>query len=348
MTTNHATYQLIAAPVTSASGANYVAVLKTNYTSALELYGLLPGYTTIIISFVTTFVVAFLVALPIRKLRRAAQSIAMGRLETRVQWGRVLDRVFGDTNRDDIARLVRDFNNMAERLQALTESQRLLLRDVSHELRSPLTRIRVGLGLVRREPTDLAMRKHLDRIESEVKRLDDLIGQILSLMYLEAIQDMRGRMDISLSELVSDLLPDIEYEAEQTGCVITASIKPGCMVKGDGELLRSAVENILRNAIRYVPSTGLIHVETELVERGSNSKSIIRISDNGPGIPEPELVSVLRPFYRSKQAMHLQQDGFGIGLAIAQRAAGAHGGSINLRNRPEGGLSVEMSFPLTV
>ncbi len=344
MTSNYPRFQLIATPMRSRSGNKYVIVFKNSYSSALEVYGLLPGYTTIAISCVVTPFLAVLLALPIRRLRRAAQQIAMGKLDARVQWSSMSETVYGFNGNDDIAQLVRDFNHMAERLQALAESQRLLLRDVSHELRSPLARLRVGLGLARQE-SPVTMSKHLDRIETETERLNNLIGQILSLSYLETIQEIDRPSDVSLSELVVDLLPDVEYEAAQSNCVITTTIRPGCTVRGDAELLRAAVENIVRNAIRYVPDSGLIHIDTAPVERESKRLSIVRISDNGPGIPDDELKSVLEPFYRADKGRHWQQDGFGIGLAIANRAVGVHGGTINILNRPAGGLIVEMCFP---
>jgi two-component system sensor histidine kinase CpxA len=346
MTTNHATFQLIALPIGD-HGKNYVIVLKTSYASALQVYGLLPGYTTIAISCVVTLFLSMLLALPIRRLRKAAREIATGKLETRVHWGKVSQKIYGFNGRDDVAKLVQDFNHMAGRLQALAESQRLLLRDVSHELRSPLARLRVGLGLARQE-APASMRAHLDRIESETQRLNELIGQILSLSYLETIQQIELPVDVSLSELVVDLLPDVQYEASQSACVITSMITPGCYVRGDSELLRAAVENIVRNAIRYVPSSGLIHLETISAEKDGKIWSLVRISDNGPGIPEGELHSVLEPFYRADKSRHWQQVGFGIGLAIAKRAAGVHGGTISIQNRPEGGLTVEMCFPFAL
>jgi len=343
MTMDHAFYQLIAAPLPD-HGKSYIVVLKNSYSSALQMYGLLPGYTTISVSCVVTLFLAFLVALPIRRLRKAAREIATGKLEARVHWGKVSQRVYGFKGRDDIAKLVQDFNHMAERLQALAESQRLLLRDVSHELRSPLARLHVGLRLARPEASP-AMRVHLDRIESETQRLNDLIGQILSLSYLESIQEIEVQRAVSLSEIVVDLLPDVQYEAAQTACSITTRIDPDCNVRGDAELLRAAVENIVRNAVRYVPEAGVIHVETRSIEKDGKHLSIVRISDNGPGIPEDELKSVLEPFYRADKSRQWKQAGFGIGLAIANRAASVHGGTISIRNRQEGGLMVEMRFP---
>jgi two-component system sensor histidine kinase CpxA len=344
MTDNSEWFQLIATPISSPSGAHYVFVLKNSYSSALKVYGMLPGYTTVAISCVVTLVLGLLLAWPIRRLRQAAGQIAMGRLNTRVRWSMFPTNGSESRSGDDIDHLVRDFNHMAECLEALANAQRLLLRDVSHALRSPLTRLGVGLGLARAEAPP-SMREPLDRIETEASRINDLIGQILSLSRLDAIRQIDAPRLISLSELVVDLLPDLQFEAAQGDCAIGTNIAAGCYVRGDAELIRVAVENVLHNAIKYASGSGLIHVETATEERQGEKLSRIRVSDNGPGIPEHELGLVLEPFYRADRSRHWKQDGFGIGLAIADRAARLHGGIIGIRNKPDGGLVVEICLP---
>jgi two-component system sensor histidine kinase CpxA len=345
VTSNRTLFQLIATPLPFPNNS-YVLLLKARYSRAFQIYGLLPGNTTVAISCVVTLFLAFLLALPIRKLRKAAQDIGAGNLATRVQWGKASETLHAFRGKDDIAKLVQDFNNMAARLQSLAEAQHVLLRDVSHELRSPLTRLAVGLGYARQEAPP-AMSVHLNRIEGESKRLNDLIGQILALAHLETIQRVEVRREVSLSKVVVDLLPDAQYEAAQSGCTITTAITEGCTVKGNSELLRSAIENIVRNAIRHVETNGLIHIETAVIAENEKRIAVVRISDNGPGIPEDELLSVLKPFYRVKRPLPLQKAGFGIGLAIANRAAIVHGGTINIRNRNQGGLMVEICIPLS-
>jgi signal transduction histidine kinase len=138
----------------------------------------------------------------------------------------------------------------------------------------------------------------------------------------------------------------VQYEAAQKNSVISTLIGEDCFARGDEDLIRSAIENILRNAIRYTPVDGRIHVEVLPVELCGEQFSLVRISDDGPGIPEDEIESVLEPFYRADKARHWQQDGFGIGLAIADRAVNLHGGTISIRNKPDGGLVVELRFPL--
>jgi two-component system sensor histidine kinase CpxA len=344
ITANFAWFQLLATPITSPSGATYVLLLKSNYSSALGFHGMLPGYTTVCISFAVTVFLGLLIVLPLRRLRQAAGQIAAGRLDARVRWWSSSTGSAGARGGDDIDQLIRDFNHMAERLESLAKAQRILLRDVSHELRSPLNRLGVGLGLARAQ-APVSMHETLDRIESEAARLNMLIGQILSLSRLDVIQRIDAPCHISLSKLVADLLPDIQYEAAQNGCMIGTTTEAGCDVTGDEELLRAAVENVLRNAIKYASGSGLIQVETATEIRHGRKFSRISISDNGPGIPEHELEFVREPFYRADRSRHWEQEGFGIGLAIADRAARLHRGILGIRNKPDGGLMVEIWLP---
>jgi two-component system sensor histidine kinase CpxA len=344
ITANYPLFQLIALPIISSAGTHYVVLMKSHYSSALHVNGFLPGYTTIAISIVVTVLLAVLVALPIRRMRSAARAIAMGKLDARVSWGKRFSRVYGFRGGDDIDRLVQDFNYMAEQLQSLASAQRLLLRDVSHELRSPLTRLGVGVSMAR-SGAPASTREHLDRIECEAARLNYLIGQILSLSQLDMSHQIDSPRVFSLTDLVADLLPEIQYEAAQYDCVISETFEDGCYVCGDQELLRAAVENVLRNAVKYARDSGPIHVETAHEERHGESFSVVRVSDTGPGIPEHELDSVVKPFYRADRSRHWQQEGSGIGLAIAERAARLHRGILGLRNKPDGGLLVEICLP---
>jgi len=337
-------FQLLAIPTVSSRGVQYVVLFKNHYGTKLQLYGMLPGYTTIAISCVVTLFLALLMALPIRRLREAAGQIALGRLDTRVRWAMPAATWPLLAGGDDIDQLVRDFNHMAEKLQSLADAQRLLLRDVSHELRSPLTRLGLGLRMAQIEAT-AGMLPHLSRIEAESARLNYLIGQILSLSHLDLLEQVDAPRLVSFSSVVASLLPDLEYEAAQSGCRIGSSIERECFVCGDEELLRSAVENILRNAIKYASGSGTIHVGTVTEQRAGQIFSVVRVADNGPGIPEHELDSVLKPFFRADRCRHWKQEGAGLGLAIADRAARLHRGNIGVRNRPEGGLIVEMSLP---
>jgi two-component system sensor histidine kinase CpxA len=338
MVANHAFSQLFAIPVV-VGGTRYVVLLKNSYGMAVEIFGVLPGWNSIAISCGVTLFLALLMALPIRRLRAAANKIAMGRLDTRVKWGGPTSRFTGG---DDIDQLCRDFNSMAEKLQSLADAQRLLLCEVSHELRSPLARLGVGLGLARAESPQ-PMREHLDRIEAEAARINHLIDQVLSLSRLDMLSRLEALCWFSASEMVADALPDLEYEAAQSDCHIEASFGKDCEVYGDEHLLRMAVENIVRNAIKYGGAGALVRLE---VGRAMQGSCVFRVTDDGPGIPEHELPSVLRPFYRADRSRHWQQEGSGIGLAIADRAVKLHGGAIAMRNRDVGGLDVEICLPV--
>jgi two-component system sensor histidine kinase CpxA len=337
-------YQLVAFSITSISGRPYLVFLKSPYNSPLQLFGWLPGITTFAISGVVTMALAFMLTWPIRTLRRAARQIATGNLNARVSWA----GLSGDVKLrkgDEIQGLMSDFNEMASRLQALVDSQRLLLRDVSHELRSPLSRLNVALELGREEATG-TMYVHLDRIEREALRLNNLIGQLMALSHMETIHEVSRPENLSLNKLVIDLLPDLQYEAKGRKCHITATIVRNCVVRGDAELLQRALENVIRNAIRYTPEDGVIKIDLDTDESNGMRRAVLSVSDDGPGVPDDELEAILRPFYRVDKSRQSSTGGFGIGLAIADRAVHLHEGRLVARNSSSGGLRVEMHVPL--
>ena len=338
-------YQVAATAVKGSDKREYTLFLKSSYTTkATFLSWMFPGPTTIAVSCANTIVFAILLTLPLRKLRTATREMASGNLDTRVPMRYRMLRKGRSLIEDDLDKLTNDFNHMAERLQGLVGAQHLLLRDVSHELRSPLARLRVALELSRREAGhETAV--HLDRIEREVQRLNDLITHLLSLSYMETTQTLRDPCSILLSDLVRDVLPNVQYEANIRGCHITAAVTHDCVVRGDARLLESAFENILRNALRHTPENGVI--EVDLVETKSADQAIteLRVSDRGPGVPAEELEAIMRPFYRVDNSRQSKTGGFGVGLAIADRAVRLHGGSILATNRMDGGLTVRMCFP---
>jgi len=338
-------YQVIAVPITGPDGSQYVLLVKSHYSSVLHVFGSLPGSKTIEVSAVVTFFLAILIVLPLRRLRAAARQIADGNLNARVNAG-FFSRILARINlRDDIDGLMRDFNAMAERLQSLVTAQKLLLRDVSHELRSPLARLAIALELAKDGPAD-KIPLHLERIERESLRLNSLIGHILSFSYIESLRDLRHSVDLSLNTLVQDLLPDVQYEAEGRDLRIVTSTPRDLIVTGDSDMLRHAVENIVRNAIRYSPTGGTVEINIDQAEKDGRLGAVLRISDTGPGVAEEKLNLILNPFYRAEDSRRGSTSGFGIGLAIADRAAHLHAGQIIARNRKGGGLIVEMSLPL--
>lgn len=266
---------------------------------------------------------------PVRHLRRASQRLADGRLDARVT------PLIGK-RRDEIADLGRDFDHMAERLQALVRAQKRLLHDVSHELRSPLARLRVAVGLARQQPGKTAAA--LERIERETERLDELVGQVLTLSRLEAGVSDAPDEDVDLWELLEDVAQDAGFEAEAGGRRVKLQMAGEAVVKGRAELLRRAFENVLRNAVKYTAEGTAVEV---LAQPAADGKWIvISVCDQGPGVSAADLDALFKPFFRAGREP--SRGGYGLGLAIAKRAVEAHGGRIRAANRAEGGLCVEI------
>jgi two-component system sensor histidine kinase CpxA len=288
----------------------------------------------------TTFLLVLMFTRPVIRLRDTANQLARGRLNSRVKetrWGTFLEG-------EEFEGLVKDFNHMAERLESLVDAQKLLLRDVSHELRSPLARLSLALELAR-EDANSTMSTHLDRIERETERLNQLIGQLLTLSSLEASESLDKPERVSLNDLLRQILPDAEYEAKQRGAGVSLHAKCDCAVDGRRELLYRAVENVVRNAIRYTNADSQVEIQLEKDHAGR--MALIEVSDRGPGIPESELQSIFRPFYRIDLARASQTGGFGVGLAIAERAIKLHNGRIRASNRSGGGATVQISLPIS-
>ena len=288
---------------------------------------------------VTTFVLVLIFTRPVIRLRRAATQLARGKLSTRVKqtrWGAFFEG-------EEFNALVHDFNHMAERLEWLVDAQKLLLRDVSHELRSPLARLSLALELARGD-ADTTMGIHLDRIERETDRLNQLIGQLLTLSSMEAAESLEKPERVSLDQLLKEIFTDAEYEAQQRGAGVVMQTVCECEVDGRRELLYRSVENIIRNAIRYTEPGS--QVEICLRKDESFRMALIEVSDRGPGIPEQELEAIFRPFYRIDLARAAQTGGFGVGLAIAERAVKLHNGRITATNREGGGATIQIALPI--
>jgi two-component system sensor histidine kinase CpxA len=284
-----------------------------------------------------TFALVLLFTRPLVRLRTAARSLARGNLHTRVPESSPY-RGEGD----EFQALVHDFNHMAERLESMVHAQQLLLRDVSHELRSPLARLSVALELARDDAAP-EMAAHLERIEREAGKLNQLIGQLLTLTSMEAIDRAEAFEPMCLNDLLEELIPDAQFEAQQRDCSVALHSEADCMINGNRELLYRAIENVVRNAIRYTEAG----TEVEIALRAEASSAVLEISDHGPGIPESELASIFRPFYRVDPARSPQTGGFGVGLAIAERAVRLHHGEMDARNRPGGGTTMRMRLPLS-
>jgi signal transduction histidine kinase len=267
---------------------------------------------------------------PLHKLEMAAANIAEGRLDTRVDTALT-------KRRDEIAGLARNFDRMAERIEALVSGQRELLGDVSHELRSPLSRLMVALSLVKQGPAE-EVSENLDRITLEARRLDILIGQLLSLTRIDTGADRGSAASFDLTSLVQEVASDGDFEARGRGRSVTIERADACTVVGFEELLRSAVENVVRNAIRHTAEGTAVGISLEIVDSGAR----IRVRDHGLGVPEGMLSEIFLPFRRVAN----NSEGAGLGLAIAERAVHVNRGSISAKNAPEGGLMVEIDLPI--
>ncbi len=299
----------------------------------------------VIVSFLVTFGITMLITRPIGSLRNAARQLAAGNLRARVQWPRGRKP---SNSGDELWGLVFDFNNMAERLESLVDAQILLLRDVSHELRSPLARLSVALELAREEAQP-GMEVQLDRIERETGRLNSLIGQLLSLSHLESTTRLPDSQQISLSSVVSNLLPDMDYEAKQRNCSVRFNgderILRHDAVLGNPELLSRAIENVIRNAIAYTAEGTEVAIHISEETRAGNHWMVLAVTDHGQGVPDAALKSIFRPFYRLDLSRQRSTGGYGVGLAITDRAVRLHGGSVTARNAADCGLIVELRLP---
>ncbi|MBN1347358.1 MAG: HAMP domain-containing protein [Phycisphaerae bacterium] len=276
---------------------------------------------------------------PLRRLRTAAQRLAHGDLKVRAG-PKVLKR------RDEIGQLGRDFDFMAERVESLMSAQRRLLRDMSHELRSPLARLNIALGLVG-ESSDPETAAAIDRIEREAGRLEELIAGLLTLSRLEGGGVGIADGTVDLDELLQGIAADAGFEANGRGGRVCLRIADACAVPGSPELLRSAVENVVRNAVHYTAAATDVEVSLRQEARNGASEAVISVRDHGAGVPEAMLGEIFRPFYRVADARDRETGGTGLGLAIADRAVRMHGGAISATNAPEGGLVVEIRLPVT-
>nr|WP_100148254.1 ATP-binding protein [Achromobacter arsenitoxydans] len=271
------------------------------------------------------------VTAPLAQLRETTQALAAGRLDTHTP-PKLAKR------RDELGMLARDFDAMAVRLKAVVDTREQLLRNIAHELRSPLARLQLAAELARRndERHDL----QLDRIERECERLDALVGNTLRLARVGALPVPTEPLD--LSEVVSGVVDDARYEAEGRHVGIAWDTPPPVYIAGDRDSLASAIENVLRNALRFAPGHSLIRVRLLI----SASEASLEIEDRGPGVAAQDLASLFEPFYRTTSATAAPGSGAGLGLSIAQAAIAAHKGSISARNVSPHGLSVRMELPL--
>ena len=332
---------LVARPVASAKGQRYIYVAhipRPPFQPTFQTLGM-RLLVVLVIGGIFCYWLARYLTTPLLKLRTTTNELAEGNLGARVST-KLAKR------RDEVGQLGRDFNSMAERLESMVRAQQRLLGDISHELRSPLARLGVALGLARQRSGPEA-NGALDRIERESDNLNEMISQLLTLTRLESGTDGRKRTDVDLAALVKEVADDANYEARSTNRAVQIVSSDYCSIKGVEELLRSAVENVVRNAVRYTPEGTAVEVALRRQNGGSDNYAVISVRDRGKGVPEEALEKIFRPFYRTEDARDRQSGGgTGLGLAITERAVRMHGGSVQAANVVGGGLAVEMRLDL--
>jgi two-component system, OmpR family, sensor kinase len=284
-----------------------------------------------VVGAITSWWLAEHLSAPIRRIQEGARALASENLDIRVSDGL-------EGRRDELAVLARDFDAMADQLRANRSATTQLLRDISHELRSPLARMRVALGLARQPPADLV--RQLDRLEREIERLDSMISQVLKLARLHGAEARIEKESFELDEVIEEVVRDANFEGAVKHCSVNVQGAAKAAILGNRELLRSAIENVLRNAVRYSPTETPVDLSVARARTGLE----IAIADHGPGVPPADLERIFEPFYRVAESRDRDSGGEGIGLAITAQVMKAHGGFARARNTP-GGFEVRLSLP---
>ena len=289
-------------------------------------------FFTIFISGLLCYLLSIYLTKPLRKLRYAAQQIASGKLNTRI--GHIAGH-----SKDELAELGTEFDLMAEQIEVLLTTNKRLLQDISHELRSPLARLRMAIELGRKKTKQLA-ESEFARMESECIRLNELITEILESARVNQPTATYNPTRINLAAFIQQIIDDANFEfSSKAPRVITKEIQDISLFF-DSVLLRRAIENILRNALAYSPENKPVEVSI----KKQHERIIIEIKDYGPGVPEEQLLNIFNPFYRVDTARTRKKGGYGLGLSIAQQAIACQGGKIEAMNHEEGGLTMQLSF----
>jgi signal transduction histidine kinase len=290
----------------------------------------------LLISGLVSYWLARTISSPVRRLQDAAHTLSAGNLDARA--GPAVA-----ARRDEIGVLGREFDSMAERLSALIAARQRLLRDISHELRSPLARMEMAIGLARQDAASTP--EQLDRIEREAERLDRLIGHILDYARLERDPATFTFEEVDVPELLRQIVHDAEFESQSPPGRLRFACDDSVTLHGDAQVLHAAIDNVVRNALIHGDSQLPIEVSLTL-----DAKEIrIAIRDHGPGVREADLTRIFEPFYRagSLDSKHISTEGTGVGLAITQRAVALHGGRVVARNADPSGLVVTITLPRT-
>jgi two-component system sensor histidine kinase CpxA len=273
------------------------------------------------------YLLAYHLTKPLRELGKVVARFGQGDFSARAR----------STRNDEVGQLAEEFDRMAARIETLLDAERRLLLDISHELRSPLARLGVAVELARSgEDRDQA----LNRIQKESDRLNELVGQLLQVTRAEGDPNLLRAVEVGFDELVVEVVEDSSIEADARGSNLRLDVTEPVTVNGDPELLRRAVENVVRNAIRYAPEK----TSVEVAVRRDNGTCVLSVRDYGPGVPEESLSRIFDPFYRVETDRNRTSGGVGLGLSIARRAVVLHKGELSARNMHPG-LMVTMKLP---
>lgn len=338
------THPLIAKKTVSDSGKTYVIVLElpigiSQYFLKLTHGHLLRLLSALLVSGMICFLFVRYLTTPIKKLQIAVRRFAQGDLQVRVS------KQMGN-RKDEIANLGKDFDAMAAQIETLMHAHERLLRDIAHELRSPLTRLNVALEITRKH-TDEKAKRFIDRIGQEADKLSQLITQLLTLSRIENVDKVFQKKQIALEEIVSRIAQDAAFEGQGRDCRVVFDCKDHCLILAEGNLIRSAIENVVRNALRFAPIGSQIEIVQEIEKTKEGPVVKVTVRDSGPGVAEEALNDLFRPFFRADHPKDRASGGTGLGLAIAHRAITLHQGQIHAKNRSHGGLTVQMQLPIT-
>ena len=334
-----------APPNFSSHGLGVPTVTMPNHPPRRNLRHLFP-LMPLVVGFFVSFLFAALLAnyfsKPIRQLRQAFERAAQGDLQVRI----------GNTmhgRRDELADLGNAFDVMVSRINQVLQSQTTLLHQVSHELRSPLSRLQMAIGLLKQQPDKLST--SLNRIERESVRMDSLVGELLTLSRLESGVMALQKESVDLNELLTDLVNDARFEAEVKNVTIQFEHQSAfaIVVKGQQDLLHRAIENVLRNAIKYSPLGNMVNVELSrksTSNEGASNTATILIRDYGAGVSDGDLAHIFTPFYRAEAESNQANQGYGLGLAIAKQIIESHSGKIEARSPHSGGFELVIHLPL--
>lgn len=325
------------------SGRPYVLVLEMDPNRRTpETFFRAPSQVQLLRFFIVLLIIGAICLLlarhitrPILELREAANRLAQGNLDARVASSAL-------RRSDELGKLAHDFNHMAAQLENLISSRQRLISDISHELRSPLARLSVALGIAERSSSPESL-PALIRIERETQRLNNLIAELLRLARLESGEEKLARDPVDLQNLVQQVANDGNFEAGPANRTVRVFSSYPCVVLGQAELLRSAIENVVRNALHYTPENS--EVEISLTPSDDGRRATVCVRDRGPGVPASALESIFEPFFRLEDSRDRSSGGTGLGLSITDRTIRSHGGSVRASNAPGGGLQIELTLP---